>query len=553
MNFLKKNILPILLIIISIFTFYRLIRPGYFSMQDDIQVFRLEQFDQCIKDGQIPCRYIPNGGLGYGYPLYNYYSPLPYAIAEGFHLIGFSYISSIKIVFSFAHIIGAIGMYLFASLFWGKTGGFISAILFLFAPYQAVDSYVRGAIAESFALNLIPLIFWSLTLLIKENKKQLLFIFSLAALLTCHNLTTLTFTPILGIYTLIVLYQNKKFNLKNLFKIIVSGLISVGIGAFFLLPIIFENKFVTVNTMTQGFFYYVIHFATLSELFISRFWGYGGTTWGPKDNMSFQIGYIHWTLPIIVLIFFFLKKFKTEKKNTFLIVFFFIVFVFSAFLSHSKSTPIWQAFSFMPFYQFPWRFLMSIVFSLSFIGGAIILIFNNSKIKIAITIALTVSVIVLNLNYFKEDIWYNITDQDKLSNSEIIRQSGAGLMDYWPNYGTNFPQTYSAQQPYSEVKIETTNFVKKSNQVKANINTEQDTQITMPVVYFPNWQLKIDNNPSEYVITKDLGLIQFDLKAGNHTIELNFKNTLIRIIGNIISILSVILAIIFFRPKHLNQ
>jgi len=152
----KKNIIILIcLFLISIITFYRLIQPGYFSMMDDMHVFRLDQLDKCLKDGQIPCRFIQDGGMGYGYPLFNYYSPLAYSVAEFFHLTGFSLINSLKITFALCHIVGVFGMYFFASLFWGNLGGFISAIIFLLAPYQATDSFVRGAIAESLAINII--------------------------------------------------------------------------------------------------------------------------------------------------------------------------------------------------------------------------------------------------------------------------------------------------------------------------------------------------------------------------------------------------------------
>ena len=74
-------------------------RPGFFSMYDDMQVIRLQQMDKCVKDGQIPCRWAPDLGYGYGYPLYQYYAPLPYYVMETFHLLGFSLINSVKIGF----------------------------------------------------------------------------------------------------------------------------------------------------------------------------------------------------------------------------------------------------------------------------------------------------------------------------------------------------------------------------------------------------------------------------------------------------------------------
>jgi uncharacterized membrane protein len=270
----KKNIfLLILIFLATVLTFYRLCRPGYFSMMDDMHVFRLDQFDKCLKDGQIPCRFIKDGGMGYGYPLFNYYSPLSYSIAEFFHLFGFNFIDSLKITFSLCHIIGAFGMFFFARIFWGELGAFLSSIIFLFAPYQATDSWVRGAIAESLALNLIPWVFYFLTQFINSKKNKILLTISLTALLLSHNLTSLAIAPVLVIYSIFLLSKNKNLNFKSILDLSIPVLLSLGLSAFFIIPALFEKNLVTVDTMTQGYFQYIIHFVTLNQLFISRFWG----------------------------------------------------------------------------------------------------------------------------------------------------------------------------------------------------------------------------------------------------------------------------------------
>ena len=157
-----KKIIFCIIIFLGFTGSYRLMRPGYLSMADDMHVFRLQQLDKCVHDGQIPCRYVPDGGMGYGYPLFNFYSPFPYMVGEAFHLAGFSYIDSIKIVFIVTSFIRPLGMFLLSSVFFGPTGGLVSAILYALGPYQAVNSYVRGAIAENFALAVLPFVFWGL-------------------------------------------------------------------------------------------------------------------------------------------------------------------------------------------------------------------------------------------------------------------------------------------------------------------------------------------------------------------------------------------------------
>jgi len=547
----KKYLLPLILLLLSLLTFYRLCRSGYFSMMDDMHVFRLQQFDQCFKDSQIPCRLISDGGMGYGYPLFNYYSPLSYSIAEGFHLIGFSLINSLKITFALCHIIGIFGMYLFAGLFWGNLGGFISAVIFLFAPYQATDSWVRGAIAESLAINIIPWVFYFLTKFIKNLKLKIkdwiLLTVSLTALLLSHNLISLAIAPILVIYSLILLIKNKKINLKSLFTLSIPVLSSLGLSAFFILPAIFEKNLVTVDTMTQDYFQYIIHFATLNQLFISRFWGYGASLWGPIDDMAFSIGIVQWLLPLIIIVFIFFKKiFKKRypelvEGQTIFIFFFFIIFLFSVFLTHNKSTFIWQTLHFMAYFQFPWRFLSIAIFSASFISGSIILILNKKIQKIALIFITTIT-IILNISYFKEDIWYfDLTDQQKLSTENILAQSGAGLKDYWPKYSQNFPTSFAPNLPIViQGKVDFIKYFKKSNYSEAyySVSTPKAT-INLPITYFPNWELYVDGQKTDYQIDPDLGLIQFETNQGEHNIKLYFKNTPVRKIANVISLLTL--------------
>jgi len=70
----KNKFFWILLVVVFTIPVCRnLLRPGFFSMQDDLQAFRIQQLDKCLDDGQIPCRWVPDAGYGYGYPQFNYY------------------------------------------------------------------------------------------------------------------------------------------------------------------------------------------------------------------------------------------------------------------------------------------------------------------------------------------------------------------------------------------------------------------------------------------------------------------------------------------------
>src|SRR3989344_2729484 len=108
-------------------------QKGYFPMHDDLQAMRQLQMDKCFSDGQIPCRWVPDMGYGYGYPLFNYYPPFPYYLGEAIHLLGFSFLDTIKVLYILVFLTSGFAMYLLAKEFWGRLGGIVSAGFYVWA------------------------------------------------------------------------------------------------------------------------------------------------------------------------------------------------------------------------------------------------------------------------------------------------------------------------------------------------------------------------------------------------------------------------------------
>jgi len=520
----------------------RFLRPGYYSMQDDMHIFRLQQFSQCIKDGQIPCRLIADGGFGYGYPLFNFYPPFFYILSWLPHQFGFSFINSIKISLLLLNFTGILGIYLLSNkLFRNKNSAILSACLYAFIPYRAIDLYVRGAFAELSAISLLPIsIYFYISFIEKCTKKYfLLTTFSILCLFLSHNLITLLSIPI---FIFFILWPKFNLKVKNFIPLFLSLLLS----SFFVIPALLEKQFTTIETMTQGYFDYKAHFTTLKQLFLDRSWGYGASLWGPVDDMSFQIGLPHWPLMILAIILYIRSK-KINKSNTYLILFLTFLSLFSIFMTHNKSTFLWTFLPFLSFFQFPWRFLSIISFSLPLLTSSLI-VHIKARLQSLITIFIIILTIFLNINYFKEDIYFpKLTDNDRFTKAEVIRQSGAGLKDYWPNFGQEFPNSFSTNIPtFQNTDTHITNYHKQSNLVYTSVNIQNcSDSITLPLVYFPGWQLYIDNMPSEIIIEPNLGLIQTpELKTGTHKIEARLKSTSVQKLSNILSLTGVFIFIL---------
>src|SRR3989344_5461144 len=96
---MKQHILPIiLLIILSWWAIRPLTTSGFFPMHDDTQVGRVVAMGKALRNGQFPVRWVSDLGYGYGYPIFNFYGPLPYYIGGVLYAAGLSGLVATKIM-----------------------------------------------------------------------------------------------------------------------------------------------------------------------------------------------------------------------------------------------------------------------------------------------------------------------------------------------------------------------------------------------------------------------------------------------------------------------
>ncbi|MFZ5933166.1 MAG: hypothetical protein ACOYT7_03790, partial [Patescibacteria group bacterium] len=127
--FFSENFVPIIVVFLfALLAGRSLLAPGYFNMHDDLQMMRQLEMEKCLLDLQIPCRWVPDMGYGFGFPLFNFYPPLPYLIGEIIRLFGFSFVTTAKLLFLLSFVVSGLTMYFLAKEFFGRLGGIASAI-----------------------------------------------------------------------------------------------------------------------------------------------------------------------------------------------------------------------------------------------------------------------------------------------------------------------------------------------------------------------------------------------------------------------------------------
>lgn len=531
-----------------------LLKPGYFSIHDDLQVGRLYEMDLCFRDGQLPCRWVPDMGYGYGYPLYNYYPPLPYYFGEVVHAIGFSFLDSTKAMFMVSILISGFLMYLFGRRLWGNWGGLLSGVLYIWAPYHAVDIYVRGAMNEAWALAFLPGVYWAVYEIIDRDKNRVRNIGLLASLfgllLLSHNLMAFIFTPTVVVFALLLIWLKKK-NLKGkLINLTLGSLWGLGLAAFFTLPVLLEKKYVHVETMLMGYFNYLAHYVSVGKLLFTRYWGYGSSGWQQETGMPFQVGIFHWALAVFVflaMMILFLKK-KISKEPFILNSLFMILFWGSLFMVHPRSVFIWDRISLLAFLQFPWRFLTLVIFAISILGGGAVGLIKRKKWQALLAMALSLGVIIYNFSFFRVEKIFPMTDTQKLFSAKGWNKLQTdAIFDYLPVYAKappggpapEKPEIKDGQAQISEVK-------KGTNWYRFNIEVKKAAKVQVPVYDFPGWKVWVDNKQTKPSNDNFLGLVTVQVEEGSHEIKLKLVDTPIRMLGNLTSLFSLAVLIFAF-------
>lgn len=520
-------------------------------MHDDLQAMRVYQMELCLRDGQIPCRWVPDMGYLYGYPQYEYYGPLPYYLMTLPRIVGLSIFDSVKLGFILALVLGNLAMFILASSLFGVWGGLLSSVAYAYAPFRASDLYSRGAMGESWAFVFLPLILYSILRVFKKPnlKSAALLAQTISGLLTTHNVSTLMFGPLFGLVSLVLLFKTR--DKIKFAKFGALGLVwGVLIAAFFFLPLIFEGRFAHTESLISGYFNYLAHFLSLKQLLLYSHWGYSSSEIGPTDDLAFFVGPVQLFLFLISLIFalFYLKKKKTELSVLIVLVSA-ALFVFSLFMTHEKSTFIWKAIPIFSYLQFPWRFLVPVTFFVSLVAGFFI---STIKKKRALFFSLVFGVLLffMNVSYFRPREWFDITIYEKFSGLSWDKQLTISIFDYLPIFAKFPPSLPAPSYPYGEEVVSILDYRHRTNQISFTTKSQAATKLTLPQFDFPGWRVKLDGKIIPHGHDNDLGLISFPLPPGEHKLEAKLDDTLIRFVGSAATLVFAPVALYFLIRKE---
>lgn len=556
----KQIAIIILLFVLSVPIIRPLFARGFFPMHDDTQPTRVYEMAQATRDGQIPVRWASDLGYGYGYPIFNFYAPLPYYFGAFINLAGFDILTATKIMFGVGILLAGVTMFFFGRKLWGELGGLISALFYMYAPYHAVQIYVRGAVGEYWAYAFLPLLGLGIWEIYTRQLRQGIFwgVVGFSGIILSHNISALIVGMFLGIWLIVQIvigfFRPKLFIF--LLPFMATILLSLSATAFFWLPAIVEAKYTKVNTLTSGTNDFHLHFVEIGQLWDSP-WGFAGSAYGLADGMSFKIGKLHLIVAAASLVSLILAYFYQRKsKYLFLAAVFAAGSAISFYMTTSFSTPVWEVLPVFKFVQYPWRFLTFGLFFICILAGAFFETAKVKKISPAIIWSISVVVVVIclatNIRYFQPQFISLVTAADYISTSAIRWNISKISDEYMPR---DFP--IPLQKEDLQTKVTTTpdiiveNVETRSQAVTARVDAQQVGEIIFPIAFFPGWQVVVDGKKT--VVTTTGGKLSTRVTQGKHIVTAYFANTLVRTISNSLSVFTVLLLFAIYMTLGTNK
>lgn len=523
---------------------------GYFGVSDDLHIGWLYEMDRAIKMLQFPPRYIPDLSFGFGYPLFNFVYPLPFYIAEVFHILGFTLVNSVKLVFGLSIPLSMLFMYKLLRVYMKEDFSLAGAVLYVYVPYRALEFFVRGTIGEIVAFVFFPLIILSfIKLTSKESSLKWIGIagLSVAGLVLSHNIMAYMFMPFLLLFVVSRIWflaLDRKQSSIDCLKALFLGLLS---SIYFWFPAIYESKLMKYDTV----FNFYDHYPALKQ-FITPYWGYGASVPGNYDTMSFYMGLLGVGIVLIGSFLFLLNIKKFSKEEKILVGWGITVCLISVFMMNFRSAWFWRNLPLLPYFQFPWRFLAMIT-----LMSPLFLIVFTKFIKLKyLSLIVIISAIGLNFNYFKTSEYLGRNDDYYIdryipvptASEEYLKTSEEYLRlpkETLERPQKNYPRAYSNNKFASIDVIEI-------NALDSKIITSSDIDFILNYskYNYPGFKAKIDGKLTPIISGDPFGQISFLVPSGKHVVEVKYKESPLRLVFDLVSVIAICVSVLIICKKQ---
>lgn len=536
--------------------------PTLFEMHDFVHGARVAEMARGLQAGHLPTIWSENFGYGYGMPLFEFYAPLPYAVGAWVLLLGLPVAFVVKLLFFIANAGTALGSYFLGKRLWGRGAGVLVAVLTTLAPYRALNLYVRGALSESWGMLFGVLVLLGIVLVVQKVHRSWIFLVLVClGLFLSHNLSIILFAPFAA--GLVVVLLSREYGkrwaewLRASVAMAAAVAVAAGCAAFYLLPMSLEKDFTQVETaITQNYFDYHVHFVYPKQ-FVIPGWGYGGSSYGLDDDISFYLG----AAVILGVVFAGVALYTRARQlqsswlswrqkdwqevltHLWVPLSLFVLAGTALWMTTYLSELVWDSISAFRFIQFPWRFLSVAAVLLPVAIAASLTQLRSRTVRLSI-VTILCCVTLLQARYFQPQGYLESSDKYFFDSAERI---AAEMSPVLPDY---LPPAFDETQPVATAAAYLRDgsqegvVVQQSSVAQTVITTNfaEPTTVVFARTAFPGWQATTNQSDLELEVT-ETGIISAVIPSGEQQVMLSLEQTPLRKLAIQITIGAIILLV----------
>jgi hypothetical protein len=540
----------------ALFALVPLAGPGMVATHDGLlHVQRLISLDIALHQGALLPRWLPDLAYGYGQPLLLYYAPLAYLPALTMRLLGGSYLGSFAVASGLPLILSGLAMYLLARSLFGVVASATAGIVYATLPYQLVDLYVRGALAESWAFVWLPLTTWCLVKARTDGQMRwsVGLALSLAGLIVTHNVTALLFAPALALLGL-MLWISRTGRPRPRWSTPLAGFVlALGLSAWFWWPAIAERSLVQLGEIVEPDLFASFFFRGLPPFRLDLLFDYREPASTAMGYPIFwpQVGLVQAVLSMVGAV----VALRARGHPRILLVWATLLVIGGIVLQAGPAARVFDLVPLLSFVQFPWRLLALVGLGSALLAGAMVECAVRRTSARAIIAGLVVAAsLVTGLARLEPE--HTSIDEQYLAADTALR---AEIADYGlgtTHSGEYLPAT-SGQRNASRFRkaliddppsqgttappsaIEISGLAWRANTISVNVNAAAPDRLVIHQFAFPGWAARIDGATVPTITAGPFGLLAVDVPAGVHTVDFAWEQTMLRGAAAGVSLLSL--------------
>lgn len=520
-------------------------------------VHRIFAMSQLMAQGNIYPRWIPWFHLGYGYPVFNYYSPLATWLGGVMGVVGLSAPLSFQLITAGSWVFGTLGVAVLGRRFLPDAPALLAATLWMYAPVRMHEYWVQGSLSHIVATALVPWMFLGLIEVTTHPNRRTAIRFGIitALMLLAHQPTTylmILYSAGLGLAIWGLALRHPLQRALKMSAYVIFGLVvALGLSSVFVLPALLEIDDIVVNDVAQentgGFL--AENTLTLADQFRP-----------PQliDHTDFSASIYHsyglWTGILCVIGFASLLY----RRHYAIAAVLGIAAASSVFLATRLSMPIWQTLPEMEQLRFPWRVLRVGIVPVSLLAAASLQLFPTKHHEVvggvAIVFIMSVSLPILYPLHV-------IIDFKNQTAADFIRYEvatgtigGTSYNEFKPAGGDETPldapadlNTYESD-PFDIHMLPNPDIsATREGPSCWQISTSAPTVVSFRQFYFPGWHATLDNQAIPVATQPEFGLMQVELAPTQaKELCLHYVGTSTQHIAAWITIFSIGFVLVFY-------